>query len=112
MSIEPIGLVTFIVSLICLQLGYQTTAATLVVATLFGSAAAILIGGANIPPAHLLLLFVAASTFTRRAETAHAIKAMSFPEPGFWLMCLVIYGVITGFLMPRLLAGITPIIPL
>jgi hypothetical protein len=112
MSIEPIGLLTFVVSLICLQLGYQATAATLVVATLFGSAAAILIGGANIPPAHLLLAFMAASTFTRRVKTAYAFKAMRFPEPGFWLICLVIYGLISAFLMPRLLAGTTPIIPL
>jgi hypothetical protein len=112
MSIEPIGLVTFIVCLMCLQLGHLAMAATLVVATLLGSAAAIQIGAANIPPAHVLLGFLAVSTFTRRAETAHAIRAMSFPQPGFWLMSLVIYGVITGFLMPRLLAGSMPIVPL
>ena len=58
MSIEPIGLLTFIIGLICLQLGYRATAATLVVATLLGSAAAILIGLANIPPAHILLAFL------------------------------------------------------
>ncbi len=112
MSIEPIGLLTFIIGMICLQLGYRATVATLVVATLFGSAAAILIGLANIPPAHLLLAFVAATTLTRRLETARTIKAMSFPEPGFWLMCLVIYGLVSGVVMPRLLAGSMPIIPL
>ena len=37
---------------------------------------------------------------------------MRFPEPGFWLICLVIYGVTTGYLMPRLLAGSTQIVPL
>jgi hypothetical protein len=112
MSIEPIGLVTFIIGLLCLQLGYQATAATLVVATLFGSAAAILIGAANIPPAHLLLGFVAISMFTRRLETTRAIRAMSFPEPGFWLLCLLVYGVMTGIMMPRLAAGTMQIIPL
>jgi hypothetical protein len=112
MSIEPIGLVTFIVSLICLYLGYQATAATLVVATLLGSAAAIQIGAANIPPAHVLLAFLAASIFTRRAETARALEAMRFPEPGFWLISLVVYGVITGYLMPRLFAGGSQIVPL
>jgi hypothetical protein len=112
MSIEPIGLVTFIVGMICLQLGYRATVATLVVATLFGSAAAILIGSANIPPAHLLLAFVAMSTLTRRLEAGRAVGAMSFPEPGFWLLCLVIYGLISGIAMPRLLAGSMPIIPL
>jgi hypothetical protein len=112
MSIEPIGLLTFIIGMICLQLGYRATVATLVVATLFGSAAAILIGLANIPPAHLLLAFVAATTLTRRLEMARTIKATSFPEPGFWLMCLVIYGLVSGVVMPRLLAGSMPIIPL
>jgi hypothetical protein len=112
MSVEPIGLLTVIVGLLCLQLGYLATASTLVVTILFGAAAAILIGGANIQPAHLFLGFVAAAVLTRRREAAHALRAIRMPEPGFWLMCLVIYGVVTGFVMPRLLAGSTPIIPL
>jgi hypothetical protein len=112
MSIEPIGLLTLIVGLMCLQLGIRAMAATLVVAPLFGAAAAFLIGTANIPPAHLLLAFAAIATFTGRQETANAIGAMRFPEPGFWLMCLVIYGVLTAILMPRLLAGTMDCIPL
>ena len=112
MSIEPIGLLTIIVGLLCLQLGYLTTAATFVVTTLFGAAAAVLIGGANIQPAHLFLAFVAATALTRRRESAAAVIAIRMPQPGFWLMCLVIYGVFTGFVMPRLLAGTTEIIPL
>jgi hypothetical protein len=112
MSIEPIGLLTVIAGLLCLQLGYLATASTLVVATLFGAAAAVLIGGANIQPAHLFLGFVAATVLTRRREAAHALRAIRMPEPGFWLMCLVIYGVVTGFVMPRLFAGSTPIVPL
>ncbi len=112
MSIEPIGLLTFIIGIICLQLGYRATAATLVVATLLGSAAAILIGTANIQPAHLLLGFAAATTLTRRLEAARAATAISFPEPGFWLMCVVIYGLVSGFVMPRLLEESMLIIPL
>src|SRR6266436_4904682 len=112
MSIEPIGLLTLIVGLICLQLGIRAMAATLVVAPLFGAAAAFLVGTANIPPAHLLLAFAAIATFTGRQETASAIGAVRFPEPGFWLMCLVIYGVLTAILMPRLLAGTMDCIPL
>jgi hypothetical protein len=111
-SIEPIGLLTLIVGLICLHIGFRATAATLVVAPLFGAAAAVLIGTANIQPAHLLLAFGAVATFTRRRETAQAIGATRFPEPGFWLMCLVIYGTVTAILMPRLLAGTMACIPL
>jgi hypothetical protein len=112
MSIEPIGLLTIIVGFLCLQLGYRATFATFVVAALFGSAAALLIGSANIQPAHLLLGFVAATVLRRRRETAGAINAVGFMKPGYWLMCLVLYGVITAMLVPRLLAGATQIVPL
>ena len=111
MSIEPIGLLTIAIGLLCLQLGYLATATTLIVATLFGAAAAILIGSANIQPAHLFLAFLAATTLTRGHERASAINAIVFPMPGFWLMCLVIYGVSTGFLMPRLMQGSMQIFP-
>lgn len=112
MSIQPIGLLTIIVGLLCLVVGYRLASATLVVATLFGAAAAVLIGAANIQPAHLLLGFVAVTTLTRPREAAGAIRALSPPEPGFWLMCLVIYGLVSAVLAPRLLAGSTQIIPL
>jgi hypothetical protein len=112
MSIEPIGLMAVIIGLLCLQLGYLATATTFVFATLFGSAAAILIGSANIQPGVVLLGFVALSTLTRRREQAGAIGSLNFPKPGFWLLCLVIWGIIGAYAMPRLLAGSTPIIPL
>ena len=75
MSIEPIGLLTIIVGFLCLQLGSRATFATLVVAALFGSAAALLIGSANIQPAHLLLAFVAATVLRHPREAAGAISA-------------------------------------
>jgi len=112
MSIEPIGLLTITVALICVFLGYRATFATLVAATLFGAAAAILIGSANIQPAHLFLAFAAMTTLARRHEAAIATQATKFPQPGFWLMCLVLYGILSGIFMPRLLAGFTQIIPL
>lgn len=112
MSIEPIGLLTITVGMLCLLLGYRATSATFVVAALFGASAAILIGSANIQPAHLLLAFVAATVLTRRREATSAINAVTLPNPGFWLMCLVIYGVVSAILMPSLLAGSTQIIPL
>src|ERR1700689_2630118 len=71
-----------------------------------------LIGSANIPPAHLLLGFAAFLTLSRRSELAEAFRAISFPKPAFWLMCLLVYGVIGGILLPRVLAGTTAIIPL
>jgi hypothetical protein len=110
--IQPIGLVTIIAGLVCLLLGFRATVAALVVATLFGAAAAILVGGANIQPAHLFLAFVAMAVITRRQEVAAVVRAIGPPEPGFWLACLVLYGVVGGFFLPRLLAGSTVILPL
>jgi hypothetical protein len=112
MSIEPIGLVTIVVGLLCLLLGHRAAFTALVVATLFGAAAAVLIGPANIQPAHLLLGFVAASMIMHSRETSDAIGALRFPQPGFWLLCLVLYGVASAVLAPRLLGGNIPIIPL
>jgi hypothetical protein len=112
MSIEPIGLLTIVIGIICLQLGYRATFAAFIVAALFGSAAALLIGSANIQPAHLLLAFAAIAVLKRPRERAGAIDAIHMPRPGFWLMCLVLYGVTCGIILPRLLAGSSQIIPL
>jgi hypothetical protein len=112
MSIEPIGLITILLGLFCLRLGYIATATTFVLATLLGTAAAMLIGAANIQPAHLFLVFLAVALFGHDREKTAAIDALTFPKPGFWLACLVIFGVFTAFAFPRLLAGSTAIIPL
>ena len=112
MSIEPIGLITVLIGLFCLRLGYIATATSFVLATLLGAAAAMLVGGANIQPAHLFLLFMALSLFGQDREKAAAISALAYPKPGFWLACLVSVSVFTAFALPRLLAGSTSIIPL
>jgi hypothetical protein len=112
MSIAPIGLLTLTAGMVCLLLGYRAAFTALVVAALFGSAAAILVGPANIQPAHLLLGFVAAATLTRSREMAGVIESIHFPKPGFWLLFLVLYGVVSAVAAPRLLAGMTSIIPL
>jgi hypothetical protein len=112
MSIEPIGLLTMVVGLICAYLGYRATFTTLVPIALFGSAAAVLIGSANIQPAHLFLAFAAYSVLSRRQEAAIAIESMKFPQPGFWFLCLVIYGVLGAIFIPRLAIGSMQIIPL
>lgn len=112
MSVEPIGVLTVLLGLLCLPLGQRATFSALICTTLFGAAAAILVGGANIQPAHLFLAFVLATVLARRHEAAAAIRAVSFGQPGFWLLCLVVYGIGSAVLLPRLLAGGTQIVPL
>ena len=110
--IEPVGFFTIFVGCICLSIGHRAAAAALIVSTLLGSAAALLIGSATIQPAHLFLFFVALASLSRRREAEAAIRALTPPAPGFWLFCMVAYGCLGGILYPRLFAGITNIYPI
>jgi len=112
MSIEPIGVLTILIGLICLMLGTSALVHGLAIMAVLGAAAAMLIGAANIQPGHVMLVFLAFGMLSRRREAAAALRALHPNEPGFWFTCLVAYGVASAFLMPRVFAGITEIIPL
>ncbi|KRB53060.1 hypothetical protein ASE04_07515 [Rhizobium sp. Root708] len=111
MSLEPIGIFTIVAGICCLLLGYPAAAMVFVVMTVFGAAAAIVAGAANIQPAHLFLLFFAIATLSWRKNAMTAMQALRPGQPAFWLACLVVYGAASGFFSPRLLAGATQIIP-
>ncbi len=110
--IEPIGIVTVAVGMLCLFAGMKARIVVLAFSTLLGASAAMLIGAANIQPAHLLLLIVAASVFTQNREATLALHALRPGQPAFWFACLVLYGVASAYLLPRLFAGTSEIIPL
>lgn len=112
MSIEPIGILTILAGLICLRLGTGALVRGLAITAVLGAAAALFVGGANILPGHLMVAFLAFGVLSRRREAAGAIRALHPNEPGFWFACLVAYGVASAALMPRVLAGVTQIIPL
>jgi hypothetical protein len=112
MSLEPIGIFTLVLGVYCLFAGYHASIVVFIGLSVFGAAAAILMGSANIQPAHLFLAFLALGVLTYRDKFSIALKALSFPKPGFWLACLLIYGTVLGFFAPRLLARMTDIIPL
>ncbi|MGI6244712.1 MAG: hypothetical protein ACOYJQ_02960 [Pseudochelatococcus sp.] len=112
MSIEPIGLVTIAIALLCLFLDYRTALILLVIATVFGAASAMFIGPANVPPGHVFLGITAVTVFTRRRETAAFLQALHPDRPGFWLVCTAVYGVATAMFYPRVMAGLTQIVPL
>lgn len=112
MSLEPVGIFTLALGIYCLFAGTRASVVAFVTLTVLGAAGAILIGSANIQPAHLFLAFLALSTLTFRKNLALALEALRFPNPAFWLLCLLVYGTVAGFFMPRLLARMTDIIPL
>lgn len=112
MSFELIGLMTVMAGVICAMLGHRATVAMLIFTTLFGSAGALIIGAANIQPAHLFLGFLAVAALTRTRILEATLTALAPPRPGFWFACLVLYGVVGGYLLPRIFAGTTMIVPL
>jgi hypothetical protein len=112
MMIEPIGFATLAIGFLCLAWGQNAAATGFLLASLFGSAAALFIGAANIQPGHVALGFAALASLTRRREIGAAMHTLAPFRPGFWLACLVIYGVITAYAFPRLMAGVTDIVPL
>jgi hypothetical protein len=112
MSIPPVGVFTLIVGILCLISGYRATAIAFGVMTIFGGAAAVMIGGAGIQPGHLFVGFLALATLSYREKMKVALNALAFPQPAFWLLCLLTYGVLAGFFAPRLWAETMNIIPL
>ena len=111
MSVEPIGLATLAVGSACLLLGLRATILGLLLAALFGAAAALIVGSANIQPGHVMIGFLAAATLTRRREAAAFIRALRPQAAGFWFACLVLFGIVGAYFLPRILFGVTYIVP-
>ncbi len=109
---EPIGLIILCAGLASLLMGRTAPMVLVVLCSGLGAAAALLIGAANIQPAHVVLLLAVLAMVVRPAGAAFFIRAVTQSWPTLWLTLLVLYGVITGYFMPRLMAGTTEIIPL
>ncbi|MEZ2218593.1 hypothetical protein [Rhizobium sp. RCC_161_2] len=112
MSIEPIGIVAILCGLLCLFLGNGATIVALAVMAVLGSAAAMFVGAANIQPGHVLLGFLVLGVITRERTAGAFVHALRLGEPGFWFALLVVYGVMSAYFAPRLLTGVTQIVPL
>jgi hypothetical protein len=110
MIIEIIGVVTLILGTIALFRRPEFAVYVFVAWTLLGAAAAILLpsfGWANIQPAHLFLGFLAVIVFSRKEFLPPALRSLSFPRAGFWLLLTTTYGVLSALLLPRVFAGDT-----
>jgi len=112
MGIEPLGIFVAAIGIVSVFLGYRSAAIIFMTLAVLGAAATLIVGSSSIPPAHLFILFLAAATLSHRREAGLALRAMAFPRPAFWLAGLLLYGAATGLFAPRLLAGVTQIVPL
>ncbi len=82
---------------------------TLLLCCLFGATAAIelpALGGAPITPAVLLLPFVVWRALQEQGVNA-CTRALAYPQAGFWLLLLVVWGVLSAYFLPRLFVGET-----
>jgi hypothetical protein len=78
--------------------------------SLLGAAAAMILsflGGANISPAHFLLIFFILKVAMSPATLTQASRNALFPNPGFWLVMATAYALVLTYVAPRLFAGAT-----
>lgn len=110
MNIEAFGIFTLCVGLLVLFKPLAFSMPIFFVATLLGATAAVTLpsmGSANIPPAHLLLGFLALKILLSPTAFATARQELAYPRPGFWLALTAVYVVFSAAFMPRLFAGLT-----
>lgn len=117
MQLTIIGAVQVLIGLILFLAGsVEAMFAFLLVATLFGGSAAIVLGslgtGSSIPPLHFALLFMVLRLLVpgsgQLAATGRAVQANA------WLAIFVLYGVLMAYVGPRLFGGrfeFTPLRP-
>ena len=75
--------------------------------SLFGAAAAIALpalGNATITPAVLFLPFLLARALRERG-LGECLRPLAFPNAGFWLMLVALWGVISAYFLPRIFEG-------
>lgn len=112
MSITFIGLIIFGLSAGALLHSLKTSFLVFCCASYLGAAAAIFIGGANIPPGHLALGFLAGAVIMRRNGLAQSLQTIVYPRAGFFLLMFTVWAVISAIFLPRLFAGQITVFPL
>lgn len=109
MTFEWIGLATLVAGALSLIRGRRFALTVCIVATLLGAAAASVLtalGGANLPPAYLLLGFLVLVA-VRPAHWPYLLRSLRWPSPGLWLLLTTAYACLAALFMPRILAGTT-----
>lgn len=112
MSFEPVGVFVLLVGVVCLIRGPRTVLFAFVLMTSLGAASVLNVAGNSLLPALVMLVFLAVSLLAQQGALARIIDAYRAPQAGFWLACVVLYGVLGAFFFPRLFADQVNILPL
>jgi hypothetical protein len=115
MALEPIGAVTLLAGLLIFFLRESYGFYALAIANVFGAAAVAqlpALGGASVPPAPFILLFVAGAALLHPQLRTAALTSLTPPKPGAWYLAVVAYGALTAVFLPRIFAGMTDVFSL
>jgi hypothetical protein len=114
MTIELIGVITLALGIASVFCPPPFIVNVFLYSILLGAAAASILealGGASLPPAHLLLGFLTVRLLSDKIILRNIEGGFAFGRPGFWLLLTVIYSVATAVIFPRLFAGQTVVVP-
>lgn len=109
MNFQFLGFLTVIVGVASLAAPVGWAFSILIVSTVFGSAAAFNLpglGGASVLVPSLFLLFFALRVFLAFGEQ-QIFAGLAFPRPGFVLLVLTMFGLVSAIFFPRLFEGVT-----
>lgn len=81
-------------------------------ASLLSASYAIALGGANITPGHIAVLFFGLAVIIREEPVSYMTSSMVKGRPGIYLVALGIWALVSSFLLPRLFAGQFMVFPL
>jgi hypothetical protein len=114
MTIELIGIIALALGFASMYRPPSFIVNVFLCSTLLGAAAASILealGGTSLPPAHLLLGFLTLRFLRDKAISKNILNGFAFGRPGFWLFLTTIYCTVTAYIMPRLFAGQTVVVP-
>ena len=106
MSLEPVGIMTAVLVVLSFAKGERVAVPAFILCSLLGASAAINGSGVgSIQPAHVLLGAASATVMMQRDHLKRMLACLRFPNPGFWLLCALLYGVLGAIFIPRIAAG-------
>jgi hypothetical protein len=114
MTIELIGIISLTLGMVSVFCPPSFVVNLFLYSMLLGASAASILealGGASLPPAHLLLGFLTFRLLRDNVIFRNIVQGFAFGRPGFWLLLTMIYCTATAYILPRLFAGQTLVVP-
>jgi hypothetical protein len=114
MTIELIGVIALTLGIVSVFCPPPFIVNIFLYSILLGASAASILealGGASLPPAHLLLGFLTVRLLSDNVILRSIKEGFAFGRPAFWLLLTMIYCTGTAFIFPRLFAGETVVVP-